>query len=119
MATKAQQFKAQQQKDANPPKPKRPVRARRDDPVDTALPEVSASDRKAGGGHSGARNLSKRAAEKGGAVLEDSATGKPSRKSTRKGTGVKRTANLRLKAILKASSPKSQAAKATGTRKRK
>ena len=75
----------------------------------TSQPGVSASDRKVGDGHSGTRNVSKRAAKKGGAKLEDSATGKPSRKSTRKSTGgVKRTSNLRRKATRKAKLPPSE-----------
>ncbi len=109
MATKSQLFRAQQQRDAHPPKAKKPPRPRRDVPVDTALPGVSASDRKAGGGSSGARNKSMRAQKKGGAKLESSATGKPSRKSTRKSTGrIKRTSNLRLRAIRKATAPKTR-----------
>ncbi len=112
MSTKSKRFKAQQEKDANPPKPKRAPRPRRDDPVDTSQPGVSASDRKVGDGHSGTRNVSKRAAKKGGAKLEDSATGKPSRKSTRKSSGgVKRTSNLRRKATRKATSAKTKATK--------
>jgi hypothetical protein len=107
MATKADTFKAQQQRDANPPKPKSPPRKRRDSPVDTSRPGVSATDRKAGGGSSGGRNKSARAARKGGARLEDSATGKPSRKSTRKSVGrVKRTTELRRKALQKGSRSK-------------
>ena len=104
----------QQQKDANPPKPKQPPKARRDVPVDTSKPGVSATDRKAGGGHSGTRNVSARAKAKGGAKLEDSATGKPSRRSTRKSEGrVKRTTKLRLKAVRKTSSGKAAATRAS------
>lgn len=77
--------------------------------VDTSLPGVSATDRKVGDGSSGARNKSARAQKKGGAKLESSATGKASRKSTRKSTGrVKRTSNLRLKAIRKATTVKTK-----------
>ncbi len=119
MSTKAEGFKAQQEKDAKPPKPKGAPKPRRDDPVDTSLPGVSASDRKAGGGHSGRRNVSKRAGKKGGAKLEDSATGKPSRKSTRKSSGgVERTSNLRLKATRKATSAKTKATKAKARAKK-
>lgn len=61
----------------------------------------------------GSRNTSKRAKKKGGAALEKSATGKPSRKSTRKSEGgVKRTSNLRKKATRKATSAKTRANKA-------
>jgi hypothetical protein len=113
MVTRSEAFKSQQQRDANVPKKKRPPGPRRDFPVDTAQPGVSASDRKAGGGSSGSRNVSKRAARKGGARLEDSATGKASRKSTRKASGrIKRTSNLQRKAIRETSSPKNRASKA-------
>lgn len=81
--------------------------------MDTAAPGASASDRKAGAGATGARNVSKRSGKKGGARLEDSATGNASRKSTRKSEGrVKRTANLQRKATRKATSPKSRATRA-------
>lgn len=117
MATKSQQYRVQQQRDANPPKAKRPVRPRRDLVVDTSLPGVSASDRKAGGGSSGERNRSAHAERKGGARLEDSATGKPSRKSTRKSAGrVKRTTAQQNRAIRTASAPASRAAKAKAAR---
>lgn len=113
MVTKADKFKTKQQHAANPPKPKRAPRARRDLVVDTAKPGVSASDRKAGGGRSGTRNVSARAAAKGGAALEDSATGRPSRKSTRDSSGnVKRSTNLRLRAERKTAAPVNRAAKA-------
>jgi len=113
MATKAQSFRSQQQREANPPKAKKPRPPRRDLVVDTSKPGVSATDRKAGHGSTLTRNLSKSAEKKGGARLEDSATGKPSRKSTRKSTGrVKRSASLQQKAVRAAHSPKSRAAKA-------
>jgi hypothetical protein len=118
MATKSQQFRTQQQRDARPPKAQRPARRRRDFPVDTALPGVSASDRKVGSGSSGSRNVSARAARKGGAAMEDSATGKPSRKSTRKSEGrVKRTTKLQNRAIAYASAPATRAAKPRTARK--
>jgi hypothetical protein len=117
MASKAQRFKAEQQRTANPPKPKRPRRVRRDATVDTSQPGVSATDRKVGGGRTATRNLSARAAAKGGARLEDSATGKPSRKSTRKSTGVKRTSNLRQRAVRRTTSPKARAARAVAAKK--
>jgi len=102
MATKSQSIQAQQKHDARPVKPKRPVRRRRDTLVDTAKPGVSATDRKAGGGVAGTRNTSTKAQKKGGARLETSATGKASRKSTRKSAGrIKRTSNLQRKAIRK------------------
>jgi hypothetical protein len=61
----------------------RPEKRRRDVPVDTAQPGVSASDRKAGGPSTARRNTK---ANRAGmiATLEDSASGQPSRKSTRR-----------------------------------
>jgi hypothetical protein len=74
---------------------------------------VSATDRKAGAGSTASRNQSKRAAKKGGATLEDSATGRPSRKSTRKSANrTKPTSNLQRRAIRKARAPKTRAHKA-------
>lgn len=60
----------------------RPEKTRRDAWTDTAQPGVSATDRKAGGGSTAARNTRLRA-PRATATLEDSAR-KPSRKSTRK-----------------------------------
>jgi hypothetical protein len=51
--------------------------------VDTSLPGTSASDRKAGGGSTAARNVRLRA-RRAGVALEDSAQPRPSRKSTRR-----------------------------------
>ena len=81
--------------------------------MDTSKPGVSATDRKAGGGRSGERNVSLRAGRKGGASLEDSATGKASRKSTRKSAGrVKTTSNLQRQAVRETSSSKARATRA-------
>lgn len=61
----------------------RPEKLRRDVPVDTSLPGVSASHRKVGAESTATRNTKLR--RRGMTVtLEDSATGKPSRKSTRR-----------------------------------
>ncbi len=60
----------------------RPEKRRRDVPIDTAAPGVSASDRRAGFGATAARNTKRNTAGMT-AALEDSRT-KPSRKSTRK-----------------------------------
>jgi ribosome-associated translation inhibitor RaiA len=61
----------------------RPEKHRRDVPVDTSLPGVSATDRKAGGGATARRN-SRRNPAGASYALEDSARDTPSRKSTRK-----------------------------------
>jgi len=60
----------------------RPEKLRRDQPVDTALPQVSATDRRAGYGHTSRRNTKLNTA---GMTyeLEDSLQSRPSRKSTR------------------------------------
>jgi hypothetical protein len=112
MSTKAQDFRAQQQREAKPPKPKQPPKRRRANALDTALPGVSASDRKARVHESGSRNEQARSDNKGGAKLEAS-NGKASRKSTRKSVGrVKRSTNLQLRAVRRTSAPKSRAAQA-------
>ncbi len=82
MATKAERFRMEQQRSKSK-KPRR-ARRRRDTPVDTAKPGVSATDRKAGAGSTAARNRSGHAAKKATYALEDSATGKPSRRSSRR-----------------------------------
>ena len=112
MATKAQAFKAQKMVETHGAKPKKVVEARRTAKLDTSLPGVSASDNRVGQGKS-SRNETLRVDKRGGPALEDSATGKPSRKSTRASSGrVKRTTNLQAKAIRKASAPSTRAAKA-------
>lgn len=83
MATKAERFRAEQER-SKPKKPKARPRRRRDTPIDTAAPGVSATDRKAGGASTAARNRSQHAAKKATYALEDSATGRPSRRSSRR-----------------------------------
>jgi hypothetical protein len=80
MATKAQEFQAEQllSRPKRAPAPKR----RSETKVDTSKKGVSASDRKVGKGSTAARNASARAGRKASVALEDSAT-TPSRKSTR------------------------------------
>lgn len=60
----------------------RPEKERRDAYTDTAEPDVSESDRRAGGGHSARRN-SRKVSSGHTVTLEDS-LGRPSRKSTRR-----------------------------------
>ncbi|CAN5724282.1 hypothetical protein BH11MYX4_BH11MYX4_65690 [soil metagenome] len=112
MATKAQAARAKADR-SGPKKAKSPKRPRRDSPVDTAQPGVSATDRKAGGTSTAARNRSKRAGHKAGAALEDSAKARPSRKSTRKSANrSKRDSNLARRATRKTTSPKARARRA-------
>jgi ribosome-associated translation inhibitor RaiA len=80
--------------------------------VDTSLPGLSASDRKAGGGSTAARNV-KRNTSRATAALEDSATGKPSRKSTRGSVNRSKAGSKQgRQAKVRASSPKRTATKA-------
>ncbi len=103
MATKAQSFRAQTQRDAHRPQPKKPARGRQAPPVQAV-----------GGEHTATRNVSGHAGRRGGAALEDSANGKPSRKSTRGSSDhTKRTTNLQLRETRKVTSPQARAAAAT------
>lgn len=83
MPTKAQWARYHAER-AGPKKAKRPPRPRRDAPVDTSMPGISATHRKAGGGLMARRNFSGRSEANAPYALEDSARGRPSRKSTRK-----------------------------------
>jgi len=114
MATKAQAFRTQQQRTAKPPKAKKPARPRRDAVVDTSLPGVTATDRKV----TRRSNRSSLAGRRGGAALEDSGTGTPSRKSTRKSSDrTKRTTNQQLQAVRTTRSPSARAARSQAARK--
>ncbi|HVZ35987.1 MAG TPA: hypothetical protein VG963_26350 [Polyangiaceae bacterium] len=87
--------------------------------VDTALPGVSASHRKAGEGSTAARNV-KRSTTRATAALEDSATGRPSRKSSRGSANrAKAGAKQGRRAKVRANSPKRSATKAKTARSRK
>jgi len=87
----------------------RPEKRRRDDPIDTSQPGVSASDRRAGGGSTARRN-SKRNTAGATSALEDSAQDRPSRKSTRKSANrSKRDSNLQRRQIRRVTSSKARA----------
>jgi hypothetical protein len=91
MATRAEQFRYLTER-SGPKKAKRPPRPRRDAVVDTSLPGVSATARKAG-----PRKESAHAGRKAAYVLEDSAS-RPSRRSTRKASNRQKTdAQMRAK----------------------
>jgi hypothetical protein len=80
--------------------------------VDTTQPGVSATDRKAGGGSTAARNV-KRRTSRATAALEDSATGKPSRKSTRSSANrAKGGSKQGRQAKVRTASPKRRATRA-------
>jgi len=84
MSTKAEDFRYWAER-SGPKKPKSAPPRRRDAPVDTAKPGVSASDRRTVRGEGSAR-----AGKKTAFALERSAA-KPSRRSTRKGVNRQRT----------------------------
>lgn len=89
----------------------RPEKERRDLQVDTAAVGTSATDRKVGYGHTGKRNT-KLNTEGMSYRLEDSTTGKPSRKSTRGGTGGKPDSGLTQRTRSAVTSPKARATRA-------
>ena len=86
MATKADLFRWQAER-SGPKRPKKPRRQRRDVPVNTAQPGVSASDRRATLPHKESKRADRRKATY---VLEDSEAG-PSRRSSRKSSNRQRT----------------------------
>lgn len=99
---------------------KRPEKLHGGHPVDTAKKGVAASDRKAGG-NSTARRNSHKPDHSEAYALEDSATGKPSRKSTRRSANhVKPDSNLKRRQTRAVTSPESRArrAKASATKTR-
>jgi len=118
MATKAEKFRSTTER-SGAKKPKAPRKPRRDVDVDTAKPKTSATDRKAGGTSTAARNRSKKAAGKASSALEDSVPGKrPSRKSTRKSANrSKPDTNLALRATRKTTSAKARARRSIAKKK--
>ena len=116
MGTKAERHRAEQER-SGPKKSPKP-RRRRDTPVDTALPGVSATDRKAGGGSTATRNRSNRAAKKATYAIEDSATGRPSRKSSRRAANrAKPGSNLTRQRQREVRSPEARAERAKARRR--
>lgn len=108
MATKSETFRYHAQR-SGPGRPKKPKPPRRDVPVDTAKPGVSATDRKAGGDSTAARNRSDAAARKAAHALED-AKERPSRKSTRGASNrQKPDSNLKRRQTRRTSSPSERA----------
>ncbi len=107
MLRKALKFKREQTR----PHPKAPSKkkAKKASSVDTSRPGVSASDRRAGGESTAARNRSKSAGKKAAFALEDS-KGDASRKSTRKSANrQKPDSQLKQRQTRRASTPKSRA----------
>ena len=118
MATKAELFRYRQER-SGAKRPAQPAKRRRDRPVNTAMPGVSATDRVAGAGRSGGRNTSKSAARKAPYMLEDSRV-KASRKSTRKSANRQKTdSQLRAKQTLVITSAPERARRAGASARRR
>ena len=116
MATKAERFQSTTERSA-PKRAKKASRPKRDQPVDTSKPGVSATDRKAGNGSTAARNESKHAAKKASVALEDSQQDRPSRKSTRTSANrAKPDSQLRRRETRRTTSPKARATRASAER---
>jgi hypothetical protein len=93
----------------------RPEKTRRDAVVDTSLPGVSATDRKVGLRGTATRNTKLNRAGMS-AALEDSATGKPSRKNTRRSQNrAKSGEQLGRRTKRRLTSPKARARRAHAT----
>jgi hypothetical protein len=108
MPTRAEQARYEVER-SKPNRPKQPPKPRRDVGVDTSLPGVSATDRKAGAGSSAARNLKKNGSTKAAVALEDSRE-QPSRKSTRRSANrSKPSSNLTRRQKRRVRSPKARA----------
>lgn len=107
MLRKAEQFRRE---DLRPkPRTPKPPKTKRDG-VDTSQPGVSATQNRAGQGHTAPRNLSKHADRKASYVLEDSATGQPSRKSSRRSSNrIKTDSSLHSRQTRRATSAKTRA----------
>lgn len=116
MATRAQQYRSQEQLDnranaASGSKTKKKIKKKNqahnsDRQVDAAVLGVSGSG-------TATRNFAKRSNNKGGPALEISATGTPSRKSTRSSAGrVKQATNLARRKTRQVHSPQERAARA-------
>lgn len=109
MSTKAEEFRYWTER-SGAKKAKGAPRARRDAPVDTALPGVSATNRKAKTGST--RKPSTRAGKKAVFALEGEPGKRPSRKSTRKSGNRQRTdAKMRVKQRTEAVRPSSRASR--------
>lgn len=107
MATRAQQYRSEQQISNSRPKAKRPEKHKRNGRVDASTLGVS-------GAGDARKNLSKRSDNRGGPALEISASDHaPSRKSTRSSSGrVKLASNLTRRQKRQLHAPKERAARA-------
>lgn len=104
MATKAEAYMSELLRASRPPRPKKLKRPSRDENIDTTLLD---------GVGTAPHNFSKRFVSRGGPVLESSANGKPSRKSTRKSSGhIKAATELTRRQVRRVTSPAARAARA-------
>jgi hypothetical protein len=111
MATKAQDTKNAELVAKRSRNPKRTQPAR--DDANGSAQRGSAADRKAARAQSATRNASKRAAGKAVAVLEDSTTERPPRKSTRRSAAhLKGGTQLERRQTRRVTSPKARATRA-------
>ena len=104
MATKAEEYMAELLRASRPPKPKKVRKPSRDEGIDSTLLD---------GVGTMPHNFTKRSTNRGGPVLESSASGKPSRKSTRKSAGhIKAASELTRRQVRRVTSPAARAARA-------
>jgi hypothetical protein len=104
MATKAEEYMAELFRQSRPPRPKKLRKPTRDESIDTTLMD---------GVGTSPHNFAKRSDNRGGPVLESSASGKPSRKSTRKSSGhIKAASVLTQRQVGRITAPSARAARA-------
>jgi len=104
MATKALEYMAELLRQSRPPRPKKERKPTRDENIDTTLLDGLGTT---------PHNFAKRSDNRGGPVLESSASGKQSRKSTRKSSGHMKAANeLTRRQMRRVTSPSARAARA-------
>lgn len=103
MATKALAYMAELLRQSRPPRPKKARKPKRDENIDKTLLD---------GLGTSPHNFTKRSDNRGGPVLESSATGKQSRKSTRKSSGhIKAASELTRRQVRRLTSPSARAAR--------
>ena len=104
MATKALAYMAELLRQSRPPRAKKLRKPTREEHIDTTLLD---------GVGSSPHNFTKRSDNRGGPVLESSANGKPSRKSTRKSSGhIKAASELTRRQVRRVTSPSARAMRA-------
>lgn len=104
MATKAEEYMAELLRQSRPPRAKKARKPTRNQTIDTTLLD---------GIGTLPHNFKKLSDNRGGAFLESSASGKPSRKSTRKSSGhMKAASELTRRQIRRVTSPSARAARA-------